>query len=135
MNYRQLAQDDPGGTVQAAFDTLSAMTVSHTASEKLITERAVLFALGGTDGETLLQVLEAAGQGNPVIARVVTWLKPGEGKGVDVCNAETQLVLGSLVGQGGVTQEMVDKLIALATTETLKYPNLDIEDIEYVRNN
>ena len=133
MNYSQIQADDPGGDIVAATATLAAMTETVAKSEHMLTERGVYWKLGGHDGETFLSGLETVAQDNPVVARVVGWLKPINGSGVDIVNPETQAVLNSLVGVAGITQAMVDSLIELASETKLKYPGIKFSHVQKVR--
>lgn len=137
MDYQALKLDDPGGTVEAALSTLSAMTTTRPRSEYLINERSVYAVLGGVDGEAFLQTLEGIAQSAdpmaPVIARVESWFKPGPESGVDICNGEVQMILNGVVGQGSITQQMVDDVVSLSTETVPKYPGLKITHIEKAR--
>ena len=133
MNYQAIKLDDPGGDIVAATEALAAMTVSQSKSEHMLTERGVYAKLGGADGETFLSGLEAVAGSDPVVARVVSWLKPVNGSGVDICNAETQAVLTALVGTAGITQAMVDSVIELASEEVKKYPSIRVADVKEAR--
>lgn len=68
----------------------------------------------------------------PVVARVVTWLKPGaDSAGVDICNAETQAMLNAMVGVLDATS--VATVIALSKETVLKYPGLQQTHVEKAR--
>ena len=139
INYQQINQDDPGGTVDDAMSTLQAMTVQQDKGEHLITERTVYAALGAQAAEVFLQTLEGVAQSAdpmaPVVARVVTWLKPGsEIAGVDICNAETKALLQSMATAGVLDQTSVDSIIALSKETVAKYHGLTISHIEKARS-
>ena len=146
MNYRKIIADDPGGTVEQALTALQSMGEEITLPENFITERTVYAALGGVDGETFLQSMigfanhaDPASLGElavliPVVARVVSWLKPGSESGVDICNPETQSVLNTLAAAGILDATSVSTLIGLSKTFVPKYPNIEASDIEYARN-
>lgn len=136
MNYAELKLDDPGGGLDSALATLQAMTVLVDRGERLINERTVYAALGAQEAEVFLQTLEGVAQSQdaiaPVVARVVTWLKPGSSQaGVDICSPETQALLQSMAGLLGQTN--VDKVIALSKEEVLKYPGIHMGDLQNAR--
>lgn len=138
MDYEQIQIDDPGGTVESALVTLQSMTVQRDRCEHFINERTVYAAIGATAAETFLQTLEGVAQSQdpiaPVVARVVTWLKPGhEIAGVDICSTETQGLLQSMATSGVLDQSSVDALIALSKETIEKYPGLTISHIEKAR--
>jgi len=129
----QLAADDPGGTLESAYDTLKVMTETVNRDLHRITARDVYTACGSVDGEMVLQALEGAASGNAVVTRVLNWLNPGADQGIDICDSEAQAVMQSLVGVGGVTQAMIDNVIALSTETRLKYPGLRIGELRAAR--
>jgi hypothetical protein len=138
IDYDQIRQDDPGGTIVDALSFLMDMTVDRDRGEYLITERTVYAAIGSQSAETFLQTLEAVAQSQdpiaPVVSRVVTWLKPGsEIAGVDICNAETQGLLQAMADGGLLDQSTVDSVIELSKETVLKYPRITYGDVEKAR--
>lgn len=138
MDYQQIKLDDPGGTVDDALSALQVMTVQRDRAERMINERTVYAALGASAAEAFLQTLEGVAQSAdpsaPVVARVVTWLKPGaELSGVDICNAETQGLLQMLAAGGVLDQDSVNAVVALSKETVLKYPRIKHGDIEKAR--
>lgn len=134
MDYAQLKLDDPGGTVENAYTVLSAMTNTIQRDKNRINLRDIYTACGSADGEAVISALEAAATKNPVVARALKWAAPGSDMGIDIVDAEVQSVFNSLVGIAGVTQPMIDKVIALKDTQEPKYPGLKSAHIEYARS-
>lgn len=124
MDLAKLNLDDPGGTVESAFTVLSVMTETVNLSLNRITERDIYTALGGTKGELVIKAIESAATQNDIAKRVLSWIQPGPDMGIDICDAEVQGFLNSMVG-GSVTQEMIDSIIQLSTETRLKYPRLN----------
>jgi len=138
IDYQQILADDPGGTLEDALTALRVMSVQRDRGERLITERTVYAALGASAAEVLLQTLDGVAQSAdpmaPVVARVVSWLKPSsEFAGVDICNAETQGLLLLMAANGVLDQTAVDGLIALSKETVAKYPNIHIGDLQNAR--
>lgn len=135
MNYEQIRADDPGGMIEDALDALSSLEITMPYDERLITERSVYAVLGPLEGEIFISALEAIAQQDTSIARVASWLKPGSEAGIDIAHPVTQAVLGSLVNQGGITQQHIDGIKSLTTYQAKKYPGITYGDIEKARAN
>ena len=133
MNYQQLKADDPGGTLDAAFATLSVMTEDRLREQNRIDLRDIYNACGSADGETVIVALETAAQADPIVARALSWAQPGADMGIDICDGEVQDVFNGLVTAGAITQAQADKIIGLQNETVLKYPGLKAGDVEYAR--
>jgi tryptophan synthase alpha subunit len=136
--YEEIRADDPGGDLDIALAYLQGLTGQKDRGERLINERTVYAALGAQDGEAFLQTLAGVAQSAdpiaPVVARVVTWLKPGsELAGVDICNTETQALLQSMADGNILPQAIVDSIISLSKETVLKYPGIHIGDVQNAR--
>lgn len=92
-------------------------------TERLITERRILSALGVIEGAAFLDALDAFAastlpDGHPLapyhagITRAVGWLKTSEG--IDIGDAASQAMLTALAAAGVVTQESASTIMALA---------------------
>ena len=125
MNYKQLKLDDPGGSIESAFAILSVMTETVDLALSRITERDIYTVLGGTNGELVIKAIESAATQNDIAKRVLSWIQPGPDMGIDICDAEVQVFLNSMVG-GSVTQAMIDKVIELSSETKTKYPDLKV---------
>lgn len=137
MNYKQLKIDDPGGTLEFALNALSIMTITRPVSRNRIDQRDIYNALGAVNGEIVLAAIDAAALDNTnpfnaAFVRVADWIKPGDNKGIDICDPEVQAALNTLVG-GSVTQSMIDAVVDLSNEIKPKYPNLEISDVVFAR--
>jgi hypothetical protein len=65
------------------------------------------------DGEAFLQKLAAAGQQNPLIARALRWIEPGQ-QGIDVAHPHTAMLLGALLQQEAITQAEYNAVMGIA---------------------
>lgn len=84
--------------------------------ETLLTELGILRVFSNPiAAENLLQKIELVAQNNPLVARVLKWLRPGS-NGVDFGNITVRTMLVTPVEQGGVglTQEEVAELLSSA---------------------
>ena len=91
-----------------------------------------------TEVETLVAGLEVAAQTNPVVARVLSWMKEtGPGTGIDIANATTQAQLSYFVQAGLITEAQRLKLISRAkviqTIPELFGRSLEAEDMRIAR--
>ena len=79
-----------------------------------------------SDAEAILRKIEAVGQSNPVVSRILKWLQPGA-HGVDIGDERTRQILLAPVSAGGVglTQQEVTELFAVAMVE----PNITGADV------
>jgi len=107
-----------------------------------VDERTVLaeFPLGVEAANTLLTKLEAVGEENALVGRVLHWLRvaEGQGGGIDVGNQQVRDTLGRVVGTAGITQGEVDALLALAPNtasrlSVLGLPTPRIRDIRQIQ--
>lgn len=66
--------------------------------------------------EAVLQQIEAVAQGNPVVARVLQWMKPQSQRGLDFGDIRVRTMLTTPVNQGGcgLTSEQARPLLAAA---------------------
>jgi hypothetical protein len=85
-----------------------------TCVETWATERTIISAFANPmDGEAFLQKLAAAGQQNPLIARALRWIEPGQ-QGIDVSHPHTAMLLGSLLQQEAITQAEYNAVMGIA---------------------
>ncbi|WP_025322252.1 hypothetical protein [Deferrisoma camini] len=80
--------------------------------DRYITERRIYTEFGPTRGEEILQGFEAAAAADPVAARVLAWLKSDAG--VNIGDAQAEILLNGWVAAGLLTQAEADQLRALA---------------------
>lgn len=92
-----------------------------------IAELGILDALGPVAGEAFLQGIEGAANTNPVLARIVRWLRTEHG--VDLGNAALQGQLLALVQAGVITSDSANSLIARGSQQVGKSASLIGRDI------
>lgn len=80
--------------------------------DKFITERRIYTEFGPVRGEQILQGFEMAAQSDPVAARILVWLKSDAG--VNIGDAQAEVLLAGWVNAGLITQAEADQLRALA---------------------
>lgn len=127
MNWTQIANGDPGGTVDQAFSAMAAETVSNTA-EKRVTDIDMARDMGFAQANNFLNGIQAAIDAQAIPARVMRWI---ETVGLDVNNNQVATVLGNLVTAGHVTAGQVNAVLALG--RVAKYPGLEKWHIEKAR--
>lgn len=126
MELKLIADNDPGGTLSDAFDTMAAETV-ETTSENMVSDIDMAAKLGLGTANAILTALQSAIDAAVLPARVMRWL---ESSGIDVNHPETQAILDSLVPTYLSTGQ-VAALKALGNTP--KYPGLTIGQLDKAR--
>lgn len=114
INYKLIADNDPGGDVEAAYASMSGETVSST-PETRMTYLSIANRVGfGT----------AAALYERVVAGMPAWVNESMlNGGVDVNNPQTYGLLRSLIG-GNFTADMADAIVSAGIERTPKYPGL-----------
>ena len=109
MGYAPYLPDSPGRVVEMLNEPRFSMPKTT-----MVTARGIMasFGLGPIAGAAFLDKLEALGTVNSTIKWAMVFLR-GE-QGIDVGEPATYAVLSSLVGVGGITQEEVDGVKAMA---------------------
>lgn len=111
-DYKGIADGDPTGDLQAAFDSMAAETVATT-PEKLMTYRSIA---------NEVSFAASAELETSVLASMPAWLNANlQTGGIDVNNSQTAALLGSLV-----TTATADAIIAAGVINVAKYPGLKI---------
>lgn len=83
----------------------------------LLTELSILRAYTNpADGEAVLQQIETVAASNPVVARVLKWIRPGA-PGVDFGDVRVRAMLTLAVNQGGIGLTNVQAAPLLAAAE------------------
>ena len=83
----------------------------------LLTELSILRVYANpADGEAVLQQFETVAASNPVVARVLKWIRPGA-PGVDFGDVRVRAMLTLAVNQGGIGLTNVQAAPLLAAAE------------------
>lgn len=109
VGYAAYLPNSPGRVVEMLNEPRFSMPKTT-----MVTARGIMasFGLGPIAGAAFLDKLEALGTVNSTIKWAMVFLR-GE-QGIDVGEPATYAVLSSLVGVGGITQEEVDGVKAMA---------------------
>jgi hypothetical protein len=119
MNYadlKTLIANTPAcaGKSPEEIAVILASIEGNTRVETWATERTIISAFANPmDGETFLGKLAVAGQSNPLIARALRWIEPGQ-QGIDVSHPHTAMLLGALLAQNVITQAEHDTVLSIA---------------------
>lgn len=131
MDFDKLRADDPGGTMQTAFDALRVMTVDvlHPLSASQLNKWAA------ANNARKLIMMAADDYTSPAyeLAAAAKSALENINSNLDLSDPEVIQMLGGLVQAGLITVPAREDLLARATTTELKYPGLTIGQIEYVR--
>jgi hypothetical protein len=88
INYKLIADDDPGGELETAFATMSVVTVVNEKIQARYTDQDIAREIGFGPANQFLDDVEAA-----VPGRVAYWLRT---LGIDVAHIDTINVLNNL---------------------------------------
>ena len=122
IDYKLIADNDPGGDLETAFAQMQAETVTVPVPGKRQTYLSIADEVGFTEAATLSATIAAAVQAGQLPRWVDIAL---EGPGIDVTNAQVGPILTSLVN-ASLTSEMVNSIIATGTETQPKYAGLRI---------
>lgn len=118
VNYKLIADNDPGGDLETAFNTLASETVITT-PETMITYRKIAASVSLTATAELEQAISA----------LPLWVnKALQTDGIDVNDPQTAAALSSLV-----STETAASIIALGKISTQKYPGLKLGHLQNAR--
>ena len=113
VNYKLLADDDPGGDLQTAFDSMEAETVT-TNPEVMLTYKGIARDVN----------LNTAGQLALALDSSPVWIDHAmRTDGINVNNLQVAPFLTTLIG-GSFTQAMVDSIKSLGNVVSPKYVGL-----------
>ena len=120
---RTLIESDPQALALAqsgAADLCAARCMQVTPkipTSILLTELSILRVYANpADGEAVLQQFETVANSNPVVARVLKWIRPGA-PGVDFGDARVRSMLTLPVNQGGIGLTSIQAAPLLAAAE------------------
>lgn len=123
-DYKLIADSDPGGDLQTAFDAMAAEVVTST-PEKLMTYLSIANEVGFTESGALEAAVNAAISGG----QLPSWVRSAlETKGIDINNPQTGPLLVSLVGEVEAA-----KILAAGVVSVKKFPSLTIQQLENAR--
>lgn len=129
--YKTLADADPGGDLQAAYEAMKAETVDVSRGEYRITDQDIAAEIGPVEGLAFTAALEAARDAGALKPRILRWL---EGKGIDINNPGTRGMLAQLVAADHLDQALVDKVVAMGSIAQPKYPGLELGHLQNARD-
>lgn len=115
IDYKLLADNDPGGTLKAAFTSMSAETIT-TKPELRVTYIGIADKVGFAEAAELAAGIKAAIASSTLPEWVENSLNTG---GVNANDPQVVGLLGSLVSPATAT-----KLLAMGNVVTAKYPQL-----------
>lgn len=123
VDYKLIADNDPGGDIETAYAAMAAETVTSTPETRL-TYLSIANRVG---------YAAAAALYDRVIANMPAWINQAMMQGgVDVNNPQTAGILNSLVG-GGFTAKMMSDIINAGVESSPKYPGLKIGHLANAR--
>jgi predicted TIM-barrel enzyme len=119
IDYKNIADNDPGGDLEIAFATMAAMTVSST-PEKMLTY------IGVAKATSFAAAVELQAS---VKANVPEWVDSAlNGDGIDVNDSQSQALLNSIV-----SKETADAIIASGVETNPVYPGLKVGHLANAR--
>jgi len=127
MNLKQIADNDPGGAVDDAFNAMSS-EMTHGNGQRLLTDQSIANDLGLIRGVAIMTAIEQAVSDGVLPSRIIRWI---EGHGIDVNHADTQSTLESLEISEYITTDQRNAIIALGHEP--KFPGLTLSDLQKAR--
>lgn len=128
IDYKKIATDDPGGTLEAAFATMSAETVDvlRPVDDRMISSRGVYGIIGQTAGKAAMDAIKSSQSDEDV----KSWFSPSEG-GIDSFLIKD--IFDGLAANNVITQAEADLVKAYAYTKQPKYPGLKMGHLQDAR--
>lgn len=120
IDYKAIADADPGGDLKTAYDALKAMTVSAPAGETKIDLVGIANRFGPATANNVEAAIKAAISANQLGGWV---LHAMYGEGLNITHKDMAAQLTALKA-AGLTQDSLDKLLSLTQVQTPKFPGL-----------
>ena len=125
MDYKAIADADPGGTLESAFAVLSAATVETRPEVRL-----AYISIANRVGFNQASELEAAIRNAEAAGQLPRWVDAAmNGEGVDINNPQTETLLRSLV-----SQQTADEIMAAGAVVVPQFPGLRMGHIKTARD-
>lgn len=122
IDYKAIADGDPGGDLEAAFAAMAAETVTVQIPGKRQTYISIADEVGFAEAAALSGTVEA----EVTAKQLPKWVDVAlEQDGIDVTNPQVKPILDGMVNDL-LTQAMVDAIIATGSEDRPKYPGLRI---------
>ena len=109
VNYKLIADNDPGGTLDAAFESMAAETTKQSKGKYLVNDLMIVNELGASDGHAFLDSVEAS---ELLPERAKLWLR---GNGIDVNHPDVEGILTAM------NPPNIDKVLAMGDEVVPKY--------------
>ncbi len=133
MDYKLLNEKDPGGPIDDAFASLRTMSEVKMYGERVITERTIIDNVGSVDGEKFLEDLKIYSQQghkySKITSRVLEWLKPKDGGGMDIAKTESLIVLQEIVVAIATPTPVINKIMSMRHHNVLIFPELGLRHV------
>ena len=127
MDYKFIADNDPGGDLQSAFNVMSTEMTDST-EKKLITDSMLAREIGLVDANAVMDGIERAVSEGVLPQRVVRWI---ETQGIDINFQDTRDTLLFLQQGDYITEDL--RLKVLTLSKVPKYQGITLADIEKAR--
>lgn len=111
VNYKLIADDDPGGKLETAFESMSKVTESRSRGSFRVNDIMIVAVLGSTDGHEFLDAVEGS---NLLPERAKLWLR---GEGIDINHPDTAGVLRAM----NPNPPHLEKVLAMGNEIVPKY--------------
>lgn len=126
-DYKSIADNDPGGDAQAAFEALKGMK-QNSNENVMITDLSMANRLGFTVANEILDGIQMAIDANQISSRVMRWI---ETVGIDVNNSDSVAQIDALVVAGLITTDHKTALLNLG--KEFMFPGITKSDVEKAR--
>lgn len=121
VDYTAIADADPGGDLNSAFDTMDAETVVKSRGKYLVTQMDIAEQLGLDAAVIVRDAFEAAVAANQLPSWVVTAMDAG---GININHQGVATKVGQMVTASELTQAQADAFLDLGNATLSKWPGL-----------
>lgn len=122
IDYKLIADNDPGGDLETAFAQMAAETVTVALPGKRQTYLSLADDVGFTEAMTLSATIDVAVQAGKLPKWVDSAMESG---GIDVTNPQVEPILQSLVN-ASLSAEVVSAILETGVETRAKYPGLRV---------
>jgi hypothetical protein len=128
IDYKAIADADPGGDLQIAFDAMKAEAVDvlRDVESRMMSARTVYGLIGDVSGKAAMDAIKTS----LTDSDVKSWFSPDQG-GVD--SFLVGPTFDGLAAGGVITQAEADLVKSYAYTKTPKYPSLRMGHLQDAR--
>jgi len=129
VDYKFLADNDPGGELEVAFSAMAAEKIIEP-HELILTDKGLANKLGLTKAIAFKENLKSAVVAGALPQDVIDWFVS---TGIDINHPDVEITLNALRVAGFLTLAQVSDVLNLRNKDNPKYPGLKIGHLQNAR--